>query len=153
MDGHNWWWKENCNEGILLQLSLPVGFVLLWAQLSREASIFVMVKTDRKIWNISQKSDKNKMSKRNWAAEQTDTVVFISEALFRSCFLAVALPADGIQRWGSASELLEFRLRSRTHQHSVCRHPSLIYYESQDYFSLRFRLPQIWSSRSILALN
>lgn len=62
MDGYNWWWKEddNCNEGILLQLSLPGVFVLLWAQLSREASIFMMLKTDGKISNTSQKSDKKK---------------------------------------------------------------------------------------------
>lgn len=32
---------------------------------------------------------------------------------------------------------------------SVCRHPSLICYENQDYFSLWFRLPQIWSSHSM----
>lgn len=44
------WWIEddNCNEGILLQSSLPVIFELLWAQFSREALNFMMVKTGGK---------------------------------------------------------------------------------------------------------
>lgn len=75
---------------------------------------------NRKIWNISRKSDQKKyISKSNWATEQTDAVVFISEELFGSCFLSVALPADGTQRWGSSSKQLEFRLHSRTRQQRV----------------------------------
>lgn len=155
MDGYNWWWKEddNCNEGILLQLSLPGVFVLLWAQLSREASIFMMLKTDGKISNTSQKSDKKKKTKRNWATEQTDVVVFISEALFwsfscrcspsrRNPEVRVSLRAAGVQAAFKDSPA-----------ESVCRHPSLIYYENQDYFSLWVRLLQIRSSHRILALN
>lgn len=103
---------------------------------------------NRKIWNISQKSDKKKKSKRNWATEQTDAVVFwrTFRVLFSFCCspsrrnteVRVFLQTAGVQ--------VAFK---DAPAESVCRHPSLICYENQDYFSLWFRLPQIWSSHSM----
>lgn len=121
MNGHNWWWKEddNCKERNLNAIKSSNSFCAIMSTTFQRGFDFHDVENRQK--KLEHKSDK-KISKRNWATEQTDVVVFISEALFRSCFLVVALPADGVQRWGSASEQLEFRLRSRTHQQRVTLH-------------------------------
>lgn len=106
---------------------------------------------NRKIWNVSQKiRQKQKKSKRNRATEQTDACGVCIWRTFRVLFSFRRSPSRRntevrvfLQTAGVQAAFKDAPAQS------VCRHPSLICYENQDYFSLWFRLPQIWSSHSM----
>lgn len=151
-DGHKWWRKEDdhSDEGILLQLSLPVVFVSLSAQLSREAPIFMMLKTDRKIWNTGQRSDQKtpqKTDKRRQLSPEMWRCLYLkpSSALV---FLLLLSQQTAYRGEGRPSQQLELRLRSRTQQQRAFL-PGLpcFFSKNQD------RLPQAGSLRSILPLS